>query len=219
LAIGKDEYAMTVVLTSMPMARNDRDLPPLPPESDQIAGWARRRRLGYEPRPTSKWFRKWEPYDTMVSADHYYNVVSWPVDGGMAAVAEPWIAPLDSEPLGRTVLFFVQHSGFTRRAAARGGEHFNTRVAYLENPPPPEVRLGDPAWDQHVLTFAASPAEALVAFPRPARQLLAHWGFVGHVEVRPGGLIFNQIGIEPNPSHLDGMIEGIQTLVRAFVSR
>lgn len=201
------------------MARKERDLPPLPPGSDQIERWARQRHLGYEARPASKWFRKWEPYDTMVSAECYYNVVSWPVDGGMAAAAEPWIAPVDSEPLGRTVLFFVQHPGFSRRAAARGGEHFNTRVTYLENPPPPEVKLGDPSWDRHVATFAASPAEADVAFPRSARQLLAQWGFVGHIEVRPGGLIFNQIGIEPTPNHLSGMIEGIRTLVRAFVSR
>jgi hypothetical protein len=196
-----------------------KDQAPLPPGSDQIAAWARQRRLGYEPRPGAKWFRKWEPYDTMVSAEAYFNVVSWSIEGGMAAAAEPWIAPLDAEPLARTVVFFVQHPGFTRRAAARGGEHFNTRVAYLENPPPPEVKIGDPHWDQHVATFAASPAEADVAFPRAARQVLAHWGFVGHIEVRPGGLIYNQIGIEPTPTHLDGMISGIQTLVRAFVSR
>ncbi len=201
------------------MARKDRDLPPLPPGSEQIASWARSRRLGHEPRPDDKWFRKWEPYDTMVSAEVYYNVVSWPVDGGMAALAEPWIAPPELEPLGRTVLFFVQHPGFTRRAAARGGEHFNTRVTYLENPPPPEVQLGDPHWDRHLATFAASSAEAVVAFPTAARHLLAHWGFAGHIEVRPGGLVYNPIGIEPTPAHLDGMIEGMQTLVRAFVSR
>ena len=201
------------------MARKDPDLPPLPPGSDDIASWARRRRLGYEARPDDTWFRKWAPYDTMVSAEVYYNVVSWRIDGGTAAVAEPWIAPFDTEPLGRTVLFFVQHPVFTRRAAARGGEHFNTRVTFLENPPPPEVKIGDPYWDQHVATFAASAAEADVAFPRAARQLLAQWAFVGHIEVRPGGLVYNQITIEPHPGHLDGMVGGMQTLVRAFVSR
>lgn len=192
--------------------------PPLPPGSDAIASWAARRRLGYEARPDGRWFRKWEPFDTMVSAEAYYNAVTWSVPGGTVTVAEPWIAPLDSEPLGRTLLFFAVHPGLTRRAAARAGEHFNTRVAYVENPPPPRVQLGEPTWDHHATTFAASPSEALAALPRAARELLLGWGFAGHLEVRPGGLVFNQIGIAPDPRPLDGMLAGMQTLVRAFVS-
>lgn len=191
--------------------------PTLPEGSERIAAWARSRRFAYEPRPREDWFRAWEPFDTMVSAEGYFNSVSWSMPPGSATVAEPWLAPLDSEPLGRTLLAFVTHPGFTRRAAARGGEHFNTRVAFIENAPPPTVQVGDPAWDQHMITCAASASEAAAAFPAPARRLLASWRFSGHVEVRPGGLIVHFAGTEPKPEHLDRLASALPPLVAALL--
>ena len=191
---------------------------PLPPGSENIAGWARQHRFGYEASPDETWFRRWEPFDTMVSAEAYYNAVTWSVSGGTVTLAEPWLAPVGAEPLGRTALFFVQHGAFVRRAAARGGEHFNTRLAFLENAPPPEVKLGDPEWDRYMISFAASPGEAVAAFPVAARRLLASWGFVGHVEVRPGGLVFNHVPLRLVPPELEGTIQGMQTLIAAFAT-
>ena len=78
-------------------------LPVLPPGSDQIAAWARQRRLSYQPHPDQAWFRAWEPFDTMVSASFYFSAVSWALPLGSATIAEPWLAPLDSEPLDRTL--------------------------------------------------------------------------------------------------------------------
>src|SRR5262245_55576195 len=135
--------------------------PPLPDGSDRVGAWARARRFVHEPYPDERWFRAWEPYDTMVSAGVYYNAVSWSIPPGAATITEPWYAASDSEPLDRTALLFIQHPGLMRRAAARGGEHFNTRVAYLENPPMPTVQVGDPRWDEHMVTFAASASEAV----------------------------------------------------------
>jgi hypothetical protein len=192
---------------------------PLPPGSEQIAAWARRRRVHLQPLPDDPWFRAWEPFDTMVSASRYYNSVSWPIPGGSVTVAEPWIAPVDSEPLDRTLLTFVSHPIFQRWAAARGGEHFNTRVVFIESAPPPQVSLGDPAWDRFMATFAASAAEAAAAFPLAARNLLRAWGFSGHVEVRPGGLVLHFAGFQPTPDALERLHAGMPELVRAFSAR
>ncbi len=192
-------------------------MPPLPAGSDRIAAWARSRRAAYEGMPNAEWFRAWEPFDTMVSAEAYLNSVSWAMPPGLVTVAEPWLAALDSEPLDRTLLAFVTHPAFRRRAAARGGEHFNTRVAFIENAPPPTVQIGDPVWDQHMVTFAASPSEAAAAFPEGARRLLASWGFTGHIEVRPGGLVIHFAGTRPEPEHLSRLAKAIPALVAELV--
>ncbi|MEB2311904.1 MAG: hypothetical protein OZ921_19720 [Sorangiineae bacterium] len=193
------------------------EVPRLPPGSERIGDWARRRGFSWSPVPALEWFRAWEPYDTMTSPESWFSSVSWPLRAGGVVVAEPWYAAPDAEPLARTMVIFVVHSGFRRRAAARSGEHFNTRVAYLENPPPPTVTLGDPTWDRHLTTFAASSSEAAAAFPLAARQLLARWGFAGHLEVRPGGLVVNFSLIQPAPEQLDGLPQSVPELVSAFM--
>ena len=188
-----------------------------PPTGSALLGeWARRRRLKYEPYPNDDWFRAWEPYDTMVSATTYYNSVSWPLRSASVTHAEPWNAEPGSEPLDRTVLTFISHRGFRWRAAARGGEHFNTRVAFLENAPPPTVTVGDPHWDEHMVTFAASGSEAEQAFPPAVRKLLSGWGFSGHVEVRPGGLIVHWAGTHPTPEHFERLLPAVPKLLGAY---
>ena len=115
-----------------------------PPGSDVIAAWARQRGFAFAAFPDAAWFEAWEPYDTMVAPEAYFDATSFSIQGAGVTLAEPWLAPLGSEPLGRAVLCFLQHPAFVRRAAARGGEHFNTRVAYLDHPPPPRVTVGLP---------------------------------------------------------------------------
>lgn len=193
--------------------------PASPEGSERIRAWARAKRLAYEPWPEQSWFHAWEPYDTMVSAEAYFNSVSWPVTPGSATVAEPWLAPLDSEPLDRTLLLYISHPVFVRRAAARRGEHFNTRVAYLESPPMPTVQLGDPTWDERMTTLAASPSEGAQAFPASARKLLESWRFAGHIEVRPGGLVVHFAGTLPTPEHLERLVSTAAPLVRALGGR
>jgi hypothetical protein len=184
-----------------------------------VAQWARARRLAFEPYPDQAWFRAWEPFDTMVSAEHYHNRASWAVPPGSATIAEPWLAALDSEPLDRTLLLFVSNPSLTRRAALRGGDHFNTRVAYLENPPMPTVSVGDKEWDARFVTLAASPSEATAAFPPSLRQLLVSWGFQGHLEVRPGGLVVHFAGTQPIPEHLDRLVASTGPLLKALIGR
>lgn len=191
--------------------------PALPEGSDRIAAWARQRHLAYEPYPNEDWFRAWEPFDTMVSATAYYNAVSSAYGPTTVTVAEPWLAPVDATPLDRTLYAFISNRSLRWRAACRGGDHFNTRVSFLENPPPPRVSVGDANWDQHVATFAASSSEADRAFPAPARQLLASWGFRGHIEARPGGLVVHFAGTRPVPEDAGRLLESAPQLVAAFV--
>jgi hypothetical protein len=173
----------------------------------------------YEQWPDQGWFHAWEPYDSMVSAEAYFNSVSQALPPGSVTAAEPWFAPVDSEPLERTLLLYVSHPAFVRRAAARVGEHFNTRVAYLESPPMPTVTLGDPSWDNRFTTLAASPSEGAAAFPVGARRLLESWRFAGHLEVRPGGLVVHFAGTRPSPEHLDRLLSSAPELVRALGGR
>ena len=189
-----------------------------PPGSERIAEYARLRGLQYQALPDPQWFLAWEPYDVMTGADTYFNSVSFPIPSGTATIAEPWLAPVDSEPLGRILLAFASNPRLVRRAAARVGEHFNTRVAYLEQPPPPTVQIGDPAWDARVVTLAASPSEAAAAFPAGARRLLLDWGFSGHVEIRPGGLVAHFAGLSPIPEHYEQLRRSVPGLVSALVA-
>lgn len=178
---------------------------PVPAGSELIAQWARSRGLSYEVRPDETWFRRWEPYDTIAPPSHYFNGVTIGSPPGLIVLVEPWMTSEDSEPLERTVLGYATHPGLQRRAAMRAGEHFNTRVAFLESPPPPTVKVGDKLWDQHVVTHAASASEAATAFHPRLRQLLAGWGFQGHIELRAGGMVVHCAGLVPTPESYSRM--------------
>lgn len=173
-------------------------------------------RLIYEATPNLEWFHAWEPYDTMVSATAYYNSVSFSQGQSLVTLAEPWLALEGSEPLGRTLLAFVGDARFRWRAAARGGEHFNTRVSFLESAKAPTVQLMDASWNSHMLTFAASASEAEAAFPTSARQALASLGFSGHIEVRPSGMILHFAGTQPTPEHYNNLAAIIPQVIRGF---
>lgn len=190
--------------------------PELPVGSDQIAQWTRRRGLVLQAWPNIDWFRGWEPFDTMVSGTTYFNAVSFAQGKTQITLAEPWIAMEDSEPLDRTVLAFITDARFKLRAAARGGEHFITRVSFLENAKMPTVQLGDPNWDAHIVTFAASPREAEQAFPPSARQTLAQLGFAGHLEIRPGGMVLHFAGTKPTPEHYENLASVIPRVLQGF---
>src|SRR5688500_5546198 len=103
-------------------------LPALPSGSDAIAAFARARGLGYEATPREDFFRRWEPHDTMVAPETWYNacteVARW---GGHVVIAEPWTAGASLEPLERTLVAFVTVPWLTRRAAMRVGEPFLTK--------------------------------------------------------------------------------------------
>jgi hypothetical protein len=113
---------------------------------------------------------------------------------------------------------FAVHPGLERRAAMRVGEHFLTRVAYIESAPPPTVQLGDATWDKHVVTLAASRSEAAAAFHRRLRKLLAGWGFQGHLELRPGGLVVHYAGLQPTPEGYDRLLRITREIVAKAVA-
>lgn len=131
---------------------------------------------------------------------------------------EPWYASdLDGEPLERTLLAYATHPALMHRAAMRVGEHFVTRVAYIESPPPPKVMIGDALWDNHVTTFAASGAEAARAFPSRLRSMLARWGFQGHLELRPGGIAIHVAGLQPVAEHYQRLFGITRDVLHAIV--
>jgi len=180
-----------------------------PAGSGAIAQWARMRRIDYRARPDQRWFRQWEPYATMVAAETYFNACSYATHPGTVVIVEPWTEPDYVEPMERTIMGFANHPGLGGRAAMRSGEHFITRVAFIESPPLPTVTVGDPVWDEHVRTFARSAEDAGRAFHPALRDLLRGWGFRGHIELRQGGLVVHYAGLQPAPAHyvqLSGII-------------
>lgn len=201
-------------------------MPRAPIGTEQIAGWAAARGLAFRPAPDEAWFREWEPFDTMAPPTLYLNAVTWqPSAGGPFApnagqvtVVEPWYAPEDGTPLDRTIVAFAGHQGLRFKASARAGEHFNTRVAFLESKPPPEVKLGEELWDKHVTTLAWSVEEAGAAFHRRLRRLLAGWGFQGHVELRRGGVVVHYAGLLPSARDYDRMLFIVRDLVNTAVN-
>lgn len=186
---------------------------PLPQGSTLLAQWALANRIAYEARPDEAWFRRWEPHDTIAPPSAYINSCTFSADAGHVVLVEPWYAPDDMEPLERTVIAFAVHPNLTRRAAMRVGEHFLTRVAFIESPPPPTAPVGDPAWDAYVTTFAASPSDARVAFHGRVRKLLSGWGFQGHLEIRLGGLVLYYAGLQPTPEGYARLLRITQEVV------
>lgn len=187
-------------------------------EAERIGAWAGTSGFAWAPFPDESWFRQWEPYDTIAPPGHYVRSVTRMSPHGPYVCVEPWYASdLDSEPLERTILGYATHPGMMHRAAMRVGEHFLTRVAYIESPPPPKVAIGEKLWDEHVTTFAASGSEAARAFPPRLRNLLASWGFQGHLEVRPGGLTVYMTGLRPVVEHYQRMFGITREILHAIV--
>ena len=183
---------------------------------ERISGWAYANGFAYSPFPGESWFRQWEPYDNIAPPGHYVHGVTRQTPHGPYVLVEPWYATdLETEPLERTLFAYAAHPNLMRRAAMRVGEHFVTRVAYLESAPPPKVSIGDKLWDEHVTTFAASPAEAAAAFPPRLRSLLASWGFSGHLEMRPGGLVLFMAGLRPVVEHYQRLLGVTREVLRA----
>ncbi|MFO0547626.1 MAG: hypothetical protein U0271_04505 [Polyangiaceae bacterium] len=182
------------------------ELPWVPPGSDQIAFYARSRRLLYEARPQEEWFRRWEPHDTLVSPEFWFNAVSVPGPWGVAVAAEAWTAGERIMPIERALVVFVEWRGapsYGPRGALRVGEPFLTKTMFLEKPPPPKIEIGDPIWDQHVTTFALTFEDALAAFPKRLREYLRTQGFRGHLEVRPYGFVLHPESCMPRPDHYE----------------
>jgi hypothetical protein len=192
----------------------------LPLGSNAIATWAHQARLGYEPHPDEDWFRRWEPHDAIAPPGAFFNSCTWLAapDPGHIVVVEPWYAAEDSDPLDRAVVAFAVHPGLRRRAAMRAGEHFLTRVVYLESAPPPTVQIGDPTWDQNAVTLAASPNEAASAFHRRLRKLLVGWAFQGQIELRPGGLVVYYAGLKPVPEGYDRLLRITREIVAKAIA-
>lgn len=187
-------------------------------ETERLSAWAQANGLGWAPFPNESWFRHWEPYDTISPPTHYLRSVTRTSPHGPYVCVEPWYATdLDSEPLERTLLAYATHPGLMHRAAMRVGEHFVTRVAFIESPPPPKVTISDALWDKHVTTFAASGSEAARAFPPRLRSLLASWGFQGHLEVRPGGLALYMSGLRPVTEHYQRLLGITREVLHALM--
>lgn len=191
----------------------------LPQGSDHIAHFARLRGLHYEGRPDEGFFRDFEPHDTLVSPQHFFNAVRYRGHAGDVCLVEPWTAFEGLDPLERSILAFGSHPAPRRRAALRVGEGFLTKVAFLEAAPAPRVTLGDKVWDENVATFAASTSEALAALPHGLRELLKHRGFRGHLEVRPGAFVIHMEGLVPRPDHYDTLMRVVSDVSAALGGR
>ena len=191
----------------------------LPQGSDHIAHFARLRGLYYEGRPDEAFFRAFEPHDTLVSPQHFFNAVRYRASHGDVVLVEPWTAFEGLDPLERSVLGFASHPSPRRRAALRVGEGFLTKVSFLESPPPPRVTLGDKVWDDNVQTFAASQSEALAAIPHSLRELLKQRGFRGHLEIRPGAFVVHMEGLVPRPDHYETLMRVIADVAHAIGGR
>ena len=186
---------------------------PAPPGSEQIAAWARARRFPYQLAPEPEWYRAWEPFWTMVAPARYFNAVQYPLPTGSVVVVEPWAAVGDEPPLGRAVMAFVSHPALAHRAAARvGGSHL-TRVSFLGVTPPQQQSTGDTDWDDAALTFGVTPLDAVRAFTPSLRKLLLAWRFAGHLEIRPGGLVFHLADAQPTPPDYERVMGWVPALL------
>ncbi|MFO0614448.1 MAG: hypothetical protein U0414_17825 [Polyangiaceae bacterium] len=200
--------------------------PFVPNGSDHLAHWARLHGAAYVLNPPEDWFRQWEPHDTLVAPELFYNSITLRLPSiwghrpiGDLVIVEPWTAPAGVDPLERTIVGFATHPGLMARASMRTGEPFLTRVAFLESAPPNQVKMGEKVWDENVTTFARTEDEAKAAFTPALRELLRSKGFRGQLEMRPGGLVVHFDGLLPRPDHVDMLYRVVVDIVTAALNR
>lgn len=186
---------------------------PLPPGSDTLAAWARARGYTFHPTPAATWYRAWEPLETLVSPQCYFGALQMPMGPAQVVLAEPWCAVGDEEPLGRGVWAFITHPALRYRAAARVGANHMTRVSYIGVPRPLQQHTGDPAWDDVAVTFAATQLDAARALTPSLRKLLLGWSFEGHIEVKPGGMLFHLARVLPTPEGYEHLLAWAPMLI------
>jgi len=153
----------------------------------------------------------------MISPSCFLNACSYSPSPSQVVLVEPWTEEGDEEPLVRTVIAFVTHPGLQLRAAAHLGEHFLTRLTFIDPPPPPTVTLGDPAWDQVAVTRAYTQGDAQRAFHPELRALLLQRGFRGHIELRAGGAIVYLADRLPTPAHLSELAHVLPEIVNVAI--
>lgn len=187
----------------------------VPPGMVALERWARSRGLGFEARPDQDWFRGWEPFDTMISPAGYFGACTWAAPPGQVTLVEPWTELDGIEPMDRTVFAMVKHPGLRHRVSLQSGDHFITRVAFLTDPPPPVVELGDATWDENVTTRALSADEARAAITPALRETLRHHGFRGHLELRVGAAVLHVAGLRPLPEGYQQLMAIAPTVIDA----
>ena len=60
--------------------------------------------------------------------------------------------------------------------------------------------------------------EAQAAFTPTLRTLLRRWGFQGHLELKPGGLLLYFVDLKATPDHYDAMMQRIPMVVNAALT-
>ena len=179
----------------------------------RIQQWALKAGMRLQRTPDASWYEQWEPFDTMVAPERYVNAAVGTHALGHVAIAEPWLARDDEPPLDRALLGYATHEGLRYRASARVGAWFNTRVAYVGSAKPNEVKVGDPAWDDTVTTFAMTPDHARAAFHPALRNMLLAWHFQGHIELRTGGLVVHVAGLRPIADDYEKLAEFVHAVL------
>jgi hypothetical protein len=177
-----------------------------PPGADKLRVWAAQHGLGFQALPDPTWFQQWEPYDTMIAPSRYVNGLMRSAERGHLVIVEPWAAEDGFEPVTRSIWGFMTHDALRHRASVRIGEWSLTRVAFLDGRPPPQVKLGDSAWDDRAVTLAWTREEALGAFHAGLRRFLHSWNFAGHLELRPGGLVVHVAALRPTCSDIETLL-------------
>lgn len=180
-----------------------------PPDSEQIAAWARLRGVPYFKYPDELWFRAWEPFWVLISPLHYFNAVRFHHGDTQVILVEPWFCEDGFEPQQRSLFAFVSHYGLKYRAAARIGASSLTRVAFLGENKPQEQSTGDIEWDDLAITYAPSHLDAVRAITPSLRKLLREWSFRGHLEFKHGGLLLHIEDAQPIPSDCERVLNWI----------
>mgnify|MGYP000726978934 CR=1 FL=1 len=74
--------------------------PFVPQGSDHLAHWARLHNAAYVLNAPEEWFRQWEPHDTLVAPELFYNSITLRLPSiwghrpiGDLVIVEPWTAP------------------------------------------------------------------------------------------------------------------------------
>jgi hypothetical protein len=180
---------------------------PTPPGSHAVAHWARARGYPFQYAPDDAWYRAWEPFDTLVAPAHYVNAVATSVRRAQLVAVEPWMAYGDEAPVARTLFAFVRHPRVRGRASMHVGRSHVTRVTFLHSPPPPRQSFDEgEVFESEAVVYAPTAGDVPRALPPALRAFLRSLRFEGHLEVRHGGFVLHQTGVEPTPGGYEALL-------------
>ena len=183
-------------------------------QQQALEEWAQSRSYQLSQSPDPSWYRAWEPLTYVTRPARLGRELRASFGEVIVALAETFEDDPIKQATGedRHLMGFVICQGLRHRAALRSKKgagdltDFGRSIGALFGGARPGTVLGDPTFEEHYEVQVPSREEGIAALPMALRQLLLGAGFLGALDIRPGGMVMQFYGHRDfDPAKLDAV--------------